>query len=75
MERERQYHEFVRDLPAFVNDVFTPESGAVKEVRIESREAAAKQNFYGLKTALNPHSSAVKLMVSEGKLYAIGAPA
>ena len=76
MDQERLYNEMVRDLPPFVNIVFTPKSGGVvervKKVRLESREAAVKQYFYGLKTALYPHSFDVKF--NEVKVYKIGAP-
>lgn len=77
MDQERLYNELVRDLPKFISVVLTPKSGGVvertKRNRLEAREAAVKQYFYGLKTTLYPHSFDVKF--SDIKVFKIGAPA
>lgn len=53
-----------------------PKSGGVVErgqsQRAETRDAAVREYFYGLRTPLYPHSLEIKF--SEARLYKIGAP-
>ncbi|XP_043471503.1 protein CLP1 homolog [Leptopilina heterotoma] len=76
LDQERLYNELKDDMPDFVKVVHLPKSGGVVErgqsQRAETRDAAVREYFYGLRTPLYPHSLEIKF--SEARLYKIGAP-
>lgn len=76
LDQERLYNELIRDMPEFVNIVFLPKSGGVVEKsvaqKVEAREKAVREYFYGSKVPLYPHS--IEMKWSEAKIFKIGAP-